>query len=80
MVLEWRYRIPTPYSPIIYAHKILKESYSNAIDMVILVGIDNKEWAIKYTESDLKIPEKELMNNWWLYNWEEDRIRNYAWS
>lgn len=80
LVLEWRCRIPTPYSPIIYAHEILKESYSNAIDMIILVGIDNKEWAIKYTESDLKIPEKELMNNWWLYNWEEDRIRKYIWA
>ncbi len=80
LVLEWRYRIPTPYSPILYAHEMLKESYSNAIDMVILVGIDNKEWAIKYTESDLKISEKELMGNWWLYNWEEDKIRKYIWS
>ncbi len=80
LVMEWRYRIPTPYSPIIYAHRILKESYQNVIDMVILVGIDNKEWTIKYTAPDLKISEKELMDNWWLYNWEEDSIRKYMWS
>jgi hypothetical protein len=77
LVLEWRYRIPTPCSPIIYAHKILQESYRQLIDMVILVGIDDKEWSIKYTEVGLKISNKELMSNWWLYNWQDDRIRKY---
>ncbi len=77
LVLEWRFRIPTPYSPIIYAHRILKETYQDAIDMVILVEIDHKEWAIKYTVPGLEISEKDLMKNWWLYNWEEDKIRKY---
>ncbi len=80
LVIEWRYRIPTPYSPIIYAHKILKESYSNSIDMIILVGMDIKEWAIKYTETGLELSRKELMENWWLYDWETDRIRKYTWA
>lgn len=80
LVMEWRYRIPTPYSPIICAHEILKDSYSNAIDMVILVGIDIKEWAIKYTETNLKLSRKELMENWWLYDWDTDGIKKYTWS
>jgi len=79
LVLEWRFRIPTPYSPIIYAHRMLKATFQNAIDMVILVGTADKEWSIKYTVPGLEISDKELMKIWWLYNWEDDTIRRYIW-